>query len=137
MMNIGLIDVDGHNFPNLPLMKISAWHKAQGDTAEWCEPLLHYDRVYQSRVFDDTYSRDIDWVPQADEIIKGGTGYGMKNMLPEEIEHMYPDYDLYGVTDAAYGFLTRGCPRACPFCIVAGKEGRRSETIRRRGAENE
>lgn len=128
-MRIGLIDVDGHNFPNLPLMKISAWHKAQGDTVEWCEPLLHYDRVYQSRVFDDTYSRDIDWVPQADEIIKGGTGYGMKNVLPEEIEHMYPDYDLYGVTDTAYGFLTRGCPRACPFCIVAGKEGRRSRKV--------
>lgn len=25
-MKIGLIDVDGHNYPNLPLMKLSAWH---------------------------------------------------------------------------------------------------------------
>ena len=34
-VTIGLIDVDGHNFPNLALMKLSAWHKAKGDTVEW------------------------------------------------------------------------------------------------------
>ena len=107
----------------------TAWHKAHGDTVEWCNPLLHYDVVYQSRVFDDTYSRDIDWYPQADSIVKGGTGYGLDNKLPDEIEHMHPDYSLYGITDTAYGFLTRGCPRACPFCIVAGKEGRRSRKV--------
>lgn len=127
-MKIGLIDVDGHNFPNLALMKISAWHKAQGDDVEWCLPLLHYDIVYQSKVFDDTYSPDIDWYPQADKIIKGGTGYGLDNKLPDEIEHIYPDYSIYPelTKDTAYGFLTRGCPRGCAFCIVAGKEGRRS-----------
>ena len=128
-MKIGMIDVDGHNWPNLALMKISAWHKSRGDTVEWCSPLLHYDVVYQSRVFDDTYSRDIDWAPQADEIIKGGTGYGLDNRLPDEIEHMYPDYSLYSITDTAYGFLTRGCPRGCSFCIVAGKEGRKSQKV--------
>ena len=127
-MKIGLIDVDGHNFPNLALMKISAWHKAQGDNVEWCFPLSHYDIVYQSKVFDDTYSPDIDWYPQADKIIKGGTGYGLDNKLPAEIEHIYPDYSIYPelTKDTAYGFLTRGCPRGCTFCIVAGKEGRRS-----------
>ena len=71
-MNVGLIDVDGHNFPNLALMKISAWHKAKGDHVEWCVPILHYERIYQSKVFDDTYSPDIDWIPQADEVIRGG-----------------------------------------------------------------
>jgi hypothetical protein len=127
-MKIGLIDVDGHNFPNLALMKISAWHKAQGDTVEWCLPMDHYDIVYQSKVFDDTYSPDIDWYPQADKIIKGGTGYGLDNKLPYEIEHIYPDYSVYPelTKDTAYGFLTRGCPRGCKFCIVAGKEGRKS-----------
>lgn len=127
-MRIGLIDVDGHNFPNLALMKISAWHKAQGDDVEWCLPMDHYDIVYQSKVFDDTYSPDIDWYPQADKIIKGGTGYGLDNKLPYEIEHIYPDYSIYPelTKDTAYGFLTRGCPRGCKFCIVAGKEGRRS-----------
>ena len=127
-MKIGLIDVDSHNFPNLALMKISAWHKAQGDDVEWCFPMEHYDVVYQSKVFDDTYSPDIDWHPLADKIIKGGTGYGLDNTLPEEIEHIYPDYSIYPelTKDTAYGFLTRGCPRGCKFCIVAGKEGRRS-----------
>ena len=133
-MNVGLIDVDsqkphGKPFPNLALMKISAWHKAQGDNVEWCMPLLHYDRVYQSKVFDDTYTQDIDWTPQTDEIIKGGTGYSIDSRLPDEIEHIMPDYSLYGITDTAYGYLTRGCPRGCPFCIVAQKEGRASRKV--------
>ena len=127
-MKVGLIDVDGHNFPNLALMKISGWHKDRGDEVEWCFPLKHYDIVYQSKVFDDTYSPDIDWIPNADVIHKGGTGYGLDNKLPDEIEHVYPDYTIYPklTKDTAYGFLTRGCPRACDFCIVAGKEGRKS-----------
>lgn len=130
-MNIGLIDVDGHKFPNLALMKISAWHKSKGDTVEWCLPISHYDIVYQSKVFDDTYSKDITFTPLADKIIKGGTGYGPDNTLPYEIEHMYPDNSLYPelTKDKAFGFLTRGCPRGCEFCIVAEKEGRRSYKV--------
>ena len=130
-MRIGLIDVDGHNFPNLALMKISAWHKAKGDTVEWCIPLSTYDIVYQAKVFDEIYSPDIDWIPQADKVIKGGTGYGLDNTLPDEIEHIYPDYSIYPelTQDTAYGFLTRGCPRGCGFCIVAGKEGRLSHKV--------
>lgn len=130
-MEIGLIDVDGHNFPNLALMKISAYHKAKGDNVEWLFPIKHYDIAYQSKVFDDTYSKDIDFFPNADKIIKGGTGYGMGNVLPDEIEHIYPDYDLYPelTKDTAYGFLTRGCPRGCKFCIVAEKEGRKSYKV--------
>jgi hypothetical protein len=130
-MKVGLIDVDGHNFPNLALMKISAWHKAKGDTVEWCLPLDRYDIVYQSKVFDETYSPDIDWTPMADKIVKGGTGYGLDNTLPDEIEHIYPDYSIYPelTKDTAYGFLTRGCPRGCKFCIVASKEGRRSYKV--------
>ena len=127
-MKIGLIDVDSHNFPNLALMKISAYHKAQGDTVEWANALEHYDVVYQSKVFDNTYSPDIGWSPNADKIIKGGTGYNLKTVLPDEIEHTYPDYELYPTLtkDTAYGYLTRSCPRGCDFCIVADKEGRKS-----------
>ena len=133
-MEIGLIDVDSHNFPNLALMKISAYHKAKGDNVEWCLPFKHYDIVYQSKVFDDTYSKDIDYFPMADKIVKGGTGYGLDNNLPYEIEHIYPDYSLYSETNidienTAYGFLTRGCPRACDFCIVAEKEGRKAYKV--------
>lgn len=133
-MLVGLIDVDSHNFPNLALMKISAWHKAKGDTVEWCLPLSNYDLVYQSKVFDDTYSPDIDFIPNADKIIKGGTGYGLDSKLPEEVEHIYPDYSLYEdifpwIRQTSVGFLTRGCPRGCGFCIVASKEGGRSYKV--------
>lgn len=120
-MKIGLIDVDGHNFPNLALMKISAWHKAQGDSVNWWIGFEQYDRVYMSKVF--TFTPDIDTCIMADEVVKGGTGYDLKNKLPQEIESMFPDYSLYNITDTAYGFLTRGCPRNCPFCIVGKKEG--------------
>ena len=129
-MKIGLIDIDSHNFPNLALMKISAYEKSKGNDVERWNGLMHYDRVYQAKVFDDTYSNDIEWVINAEEIIKGGTGYDVQKKLPYEVEHMYPDYDLYAqyTKDQAYGFLTRGCPRGCPFCIVAEKEGRKVET---------
>ena len=130
-MKIGLIDVDSHNFPNLALMKLSAWHKAQGDTVEWWWGFGNYDRVYMSKVFTEEYSPDIPEPLNAREIVKGGTGYGLDNRLPEEVEHIYPDYSLYPelTRDTAYGFLTRGCPRACHFCIVAGKEGRASMKV--------
>lgn len=135
MSNIGLIDVDGAKktgnlFPNLALMKLSAWHQAQGDRVEWCFPLKRYDRVYASKIF--TFTPDIDFDPLTDDFRKGGTGYFYPDggdPLPYEIEHIMPDYSLYGITDAAYGFLTRGCPRACPFCIVSKKEGRRSYRV--------
>jgi hypothetical protein len=127
-MKVGLIDVDSHNFPNLALMKISAYHKAQGDDVEWWWGWGQYDRVYKSKVFDETYSPDLPDPVNTELIIKGGTGYCLDNKLPDEIEHMYPDYSLYPelTKDTAYGFLTRGCPNNCPFCIVCAKEGRKS-----------
>lgn len=130
-MKIGLIDVDGHNFPNLALMKLSAHHKAQGDTVDWWNGFESYDLVYKAKVFTDEYSPDHDAVINAKQIICGGTGYGLDNTLPPEIEHIYPDYSLYPrlTKDTAYGFLTRGCPRACGFCIVAAKEGRASVKV--------
>lgn len=132
-MRIGLIDVDSHNYPNLVLMKLSAYHKAQGDQAEWYTPLERYDKVYMSKVF--TSSPDYGYVVNADIVVKGGTGYAIHGAggehyvkeddkpLPYEVEHIMPDYSLYGITDTAYGFLTRGCPHGCAFCIVGKKEG--------------
>ena len=129
-IKIGLVDVDSHNFPNLCLMKLSAYHKARGDQVEWWDPQSHYDLVYKSRVFTDTYSKDTIAAMNADKVICSGTGYGPGPNLPDEIEHTYPDYSLYPqFSGTAYGFLTRGCPRNCGFCIVSGKEGRRSRKV--------
>lgn len=127
MEKIGLIDVDGHRWPNLCLMKLSAYHKARGDTVEWHDGRKHYDLVYMSRVFTDTYSKDYAGTVHADRIVKGGTGYGLDNKLPHEVEHICPDYGLYPqFLGTAYGFLSRGCPRGCGFCIVGEKEGHRT-----------
>ena len=127
MMRVGLIDVDSHNWPNLCLMKLSAHHKARGDTVEWWTPEGHYDLVYKSRVFTDLYSKDTITVNNADSVVLGGTGYGLSAKLPYDIEHIFPDYSIYPqFSDTAYGFLTRGCPRNCGFCIVSSKEGTRS-----------
>ena len=143
-MKIGLLDVDSHNFPNLPLMKLSAYHKQKGDRVEFLEPLKHYDRVYVSKVFGNEYSDDYIFAINADEVICGGTGYAItiKNgkevyhkekdrPLPSEIEHIYPDYSLYPelTKNRAYGFLTRGCCNNCDFCIVSKKEGTCSRKV--------
>lgn len=152
-MTIGLIDVDGHNWPNLALMKLSGYHKAIGDDVRWWNGFEYYDVVYMSKVFDETYSADMPEPVNAKRIVKGGTGYiRRKNgelqyfvngiwvpvfslegtpcirydeALPEEVEHAYPDYSLYPrhTADTAYGHLTRGCPNNCPFCVVSQKEG--------------
>ena len=122
-----MIDEDGSRFPNLALMKLSAWHKAAGDSVEWHNPDRHYDRAYRSKIFTGSpaYSAPI----LADETVHGGTGYCLQNRLPGAVEHMCPDYSLYPQYREAYGFLTRGCPRACPFCIVSEKEGRASRQV--------
>ena len=147
-MKIGLIDVDavnnhGAKFPNLALMRISAYHKAKGDDVEWWwSDFVHYDIVYKSKVFSDTYSPDVPDPLNADQVIKGGTGYAihlvdgkevfdksMHTTLPDEIEHMFPDYSIYPQFDFAVAMTSRGCPRGCQFCIVASKEGRCSRKV--------
>ena len=142
-MQIGLIDVDGHHFPNLALMRISAYHKQRGDTVEWWwSDFIHYDRVYMSKIFSDAYSPDVPEPMNADEVIKGGTGYCISHVdgkevydkskdhvLPDEIEHCFPDYSIYPQFDFAVSMTSRGCPRGCAFCHVAAKEGRCSVKV--------
>jgi len=137
-VKIGLIDVDGHHFPNLALMRISAYHKAQGDEVEWWwSDFIHYDIVYMSKIFSDAYSPDVPEPMNADKVIKGGTGYCIslgedgkehfdqsKNVsLPPPIEKMFPDYSIYPQFDFAVSMTSRGCPRQCLFCHVSKKEG--------------
>lgn len=118
-MRIAITAVDGHNFPNLALMRISAYHKSIGDSVEWFAPLVKYDRVYASKIF--TFTPDDPYLPP--DAIRGGTGYDVASRLPPEIESALPDYTIYPQFDAAYGFLTRGCHNKCPWCVVPKKEG--------------
>lgn len=146
-MRIAVLDVDNYGkdlkkcFPNIALMKLSAWHKEQGDSVEWYDPDAEpYDKAYVSKVF--SFSNEPFEVIHAREVQKGGSGYCISlvngkeiydktkdSTLPPEIEHHYPDYDLYGITDTAYGFMSRGCPRGCDFCHVKDKEGRRAYKV--------
>lgn len=143
-MKIGLIDVDGHHFPNLALMRISAFHKAKGDEVEWwLGDLWYYDKVYMSKVFSNEYSPDVEEPWNCGEVIKGGTGYAITlgedgkehfdkekhKDMPEEIERMFPDYSIYPQFDFAVAMTSRGCPRGCSFCHVAAKEGRCSVKV--------
>lgn len=142
-MKIGLIDVDGHNFPNLALMRISAYHKSRGDEVEWWwTDMIHYDIVYMSKIFSDVYSKNVPEPLNADKVIKGGTGYAIHlkdgkecfdkeahKDLPPEIERMFPDYSIYPQFDFAVSMTSRGCPRGCAFCHVAAKEGRGSHKV--------
>ena len=124
-MRVGLHDAEAEHFrgkrkfPNYALMKISAWHKAQGDTVEWWKPLGLFDRVYSSKVFD--FTPENPYLPS--DTIKGGTGYGLFTELTPEIDEMFPDYSIYPECDYAIGYLTRGCPRNCRWCVVPKKEG--------------
>lgn len=126
-MKIGLHDAEkeylkNKSFPNYALMKISAWHKARGDTVEWWNPLYRYDRVYSSKVFDFTPVNP--YLPE--DVIRGGTGYRdipMDKMLLPEIDDAFPDYSIYPDCDYAIGYITRGCPNNCRWCIVPKKEG--------------
>lgn len=121
-MKIALHDSDRTRFPNLPLMKLSAWHRAQGDTVERFIALANdsYDRVYSSKVF--SFTAEEPNLPRG--VIRGGTGYGSGPDLPDEIEHIMPDYSLYPAFQASLGFVTRGCIRSCSWCVVPGKEGK-------------
>lgn len=122
-MNVGLMAVDS-NHPNLALMKISAYHKSKGDSVEWYTPFDQYDVVYMSKVF--SFTEDYrQYMTNAKKIVKGGTGYDIHSRLPEEMEYLVPDYSIYPGIDhkTAYGFLTRGCPNRCKWCVVPEKEG--------------
>jgi hypothetical protein len=117
-------------------MKLSAWHKSRGNTVDLLKPadiltggnmFQPYDRLIGACVF----TRNMPIVEQLR--VQGaeiaGIGTDDRRVLPDDIEHIMPDYSLYGITDTAYGFLSRGCPRGCPFCVVAGKEGKHSHKV--------
>lgn len=118
-----LVDVDRSTFPNLALMHISAWRKQEGlkcgfhinDPAE----------VWASCVFKaNRHKADGLKFLYPDALVDiGGSGISLNKSLPDEVNHLMPDYGLYPDLDYSLGFSTRGCIRNCPFCIVPKKEG--------------
>ena len=125
-MRIAVHDADKENFshkrkpfPNYALMKISAYHKSVGNTVEWWNKTKDYDLVYSSKVF--SFTPENPYLPA--DVIKGGTGYGLFSDLPPEIDEVFPDYSLYPDCDYAIGYITRGCPNHCRWCVVPHKEG--------------
>lgn len=136
-MNILLIDVDS-KIPNLALMKLSAYHKAKGDTVklhaigEYTDNIhtnIIPDKIYASIIFKKNKHK-IDGLSffypdvKPENIIIGGSGYDLNSKLPDEIDQLKPDYSLYPNCDSSYGYTTRGCNRNCYFCIVPKKEGK-------------
>lgn len=118
---IGLIDVDGHGFPNIALMKLSAWHKTNGDVVKWASSGIYY-RIYVSKIF--TFTPEPDIASLHGEFEYGGTGYNIEKTLPDYIECVQPDYSIYPQYKFSVQFFSRGCIRKCPFCLVNKKEGK-------------
>ena len=118
-MKVAVLDVDS-KIPNLALMKISQWHKLNGDDVEHYMPLAHhlYDKVYASKIFNFSDGSDIQ-----DDMITGGTGLDLKISLPPKMDTMTPDYSLYNYPHNI-GFTQRGCRFKCEFCVVPQKEGK-------------
>jgi hypothetical protein len=110
-------------YPNIAIGKIARWHKERGDEVEWATVFEHYDVLYMSKIFN--WSEDDLRYYDADKVVKGGTGYDIYSKLPEEIDRIQPDYSIYPNVpkDTAFGFLTRGCPNRCKWCVVPRKEG--------------
>lgn len=122
-MRVRLVDVDS-KIPNLTLMKLSAYHKARGDEVGF--GVVDPDKVYASVIFKKN-KHMVDGLPffyPGADIVVGGPGYDLSVTLPDDVELMKPDYDLYPECESSIGFSTRGCFRKCHFCIVPEKEGR-------------
>lgn len=119
-MRVAIFDVDS-KIPNLALMKLSAHHKALGDSVGFYSPLFKhdYDKIYASKIFNFSDRSMLD----ESQMTIGGTGWDLKKNLPDEIESLVPDYALYGYPHNI-GFTQRGCRLRCSFCVVPEKEGK-------------
>jgi len=122
---IRLVDIDG-KFPNIALMKISAYYKKLGCDVAWHSPMLDatkkIDKLFVSKLF--KFTADYKYYPKNTKIFKGGTGFDITTKLPNFISDITDvDYNMYPDCDYSLQFFSRGCIRQCPFCVVRKKEG--------------
>lgn len=125
-MNIGLVDVDGHNFPNFALMRLSACYKAKGHRVEWAVPRQRYDKVLASKVF--TFTPDYDYdLLDVGEVVRGGTGYDIAGRLPEAVENSrMMDYSIY----PEYPFHSSSFQEAASANVLSASSVRKKDTFR-------
>ena len=138
-MRIKLIDVDlkyrekkrrGIPFPNVALLKLYAHYLMNGHEVGF--DIENPDLTYISCIFTRNRLYAIwEYFHAIGERFIGGSGVWLEEKLPDDIEFVKPNYDLYphwladkkkGCT--SIGFTTRGCIRDCEFCIVREKEGK-------------
>ncbi len=126
-----LVDIDS-KIPNLALMKLSAHHKQKGDKISLIknpcktgkEKINHrFDRVYISSIYEKNKDITLEFSKQFQDAHIGGYFIDPSMVLPDEIEHIMPDYSLYNCK-YSIGYTTRGCINNCPWCIVPKKEGK-------------
>ena len=134
-----LVHVDG-KLPNLALMALSAWLKAEGHDVTFTSKVTpelgdqHYDKVYASAIFTKSaplVEQLLKWWPEAEV---GGTWRNLRGPNNEDlnpkISDIVPtqftelDYSAYPKFRSSLGFAQRGCRFACSFCFVPWKEGR-------------
>lgn len=109
--------------PNLALMKVSSFYKSKGHETGFA--FANPDKVYVSCVFSKNLNHASGirhFYPDAEFYI-GGPGLEKPTALPPEIDCMMPDYSIYPDINYSLGYTSRGCPNACPFCIVPKIEG--------------
>ena len=134
-LHVHLIDADS-KIPNIALMKLSAFYKAQGVfvTMSKGNTLRFCDRAPDKMFISIIYKKNkhmFDALASSYPYTKigiGGSGYDLKKVLPPEIENLKPDYSLYPDNDTSIGFSSRGCIRHCYYCIVPEKEGQFKRT---------
>lgn len=139
-MNILLLQLDG-KLPNIALMRISAHHKALGDTVTlrrtgqpeqlslWDE---RFDRVYGSLIFERTRPVAQRLLEVRPDAVIGGTGWDISATLEQHgITTLEQDYSAYPRYSDSIGFTQRGCRLKCSFCVVPRKEGsiRQEKTV--------
>lgn len=126
-----LDDPKAAKLPNMALMRLSAWHKSQGDRVHYYttpyrqlgEP--DYGVVYASAIFGFSSEAVRAFAREFPGAIVGGTGTPSSATVEDIVgDFQGLDYGPWPAFTASLGFTQRGCRMACDFCVVPKKEGK-------------